>query len=172
MSHLRRQEERAPVSLYVSFPFSCHCQKWSFGNRLLTASCHEDNSDTVGIILTAPLLFPTTEVGSFHWFWSRRAAKGTLLPKPGQAVKLMGSFGTWKFLFILSFLPKNQRGPCLCVTLVKTCCSNMCFCHQMSTKVKQKKSWLLLPMQFSSLFLLLLAWQHTYLPPMVPRSSK
>lgn len=52
-----------------------------------------------------------------------------LLPKAGQAVKLMGSFGTWKLLSTLFWLPRNQRGPCLHVTLIKICCSGMWFCH-------------------------------------------
>lgn len=55
----------------------------------------------------------------------------------------MGSFGTWKFLFILSLLPKNQCGPC--VTLVKICLFKhvvLSCLAQMSNEVKQKKSWL------------------------------
>lgn len=55
----------------------------------------------------------------------------------------MGSFGTWKFLFVLSLLPKNQCGPC--VTLVKICLFKhvvLSCLAQMSNEVKQKKSWL------------------------------
>lgn len=33
--------------------------------------------------------------------------KATSLPNPGQAVKLMGSFGTRNFLFMLSVLPSR-----------------------------------------------------------------
>lgn len=178
MSYIRRQQEHAPVSLYISFPFSCHCQKQSFGNRLLTASCHEDNSDTGGIILTAPLLFLITEVGSFCLFWSRPAVKGTLLPKTGQAVKLMGPFGTWQFLFIVSLLPQNPCGPCLCVTLVKICCSSMWFCHLLHRcqirSNRKRAEWLFLLRQFSYLLLLLSANSphNIYLPAILQRSSK
>lgn len=145
-----------------------------FWKQTVTASCHEDKSYRRGIILTTPLHFLITEVGTFHLFWSRPEVKGTLPPKPGQAVKLMGSSGTGTFLFILSLLSKNQCGLCFCVTLVKICCSSMWFCHllhrcQMRSN-RKRADWLLLPMQFSYLLLLC---QYIYLPPpMLHRSSK